>query len=127
MTICGVCGVYRVRLTVWRRGERRYFILKGSRLFFARSETAAPHGVIDLSNCMTVKSAEMKVRKKNAIEVSTVDTTYFMYADTEKEKDDWIGAVGRAIVQASSTFTHDDNAEDDGSDDDEETEYSYGK
>jgi hypothetical protein len=37
--------------------------------------------------------------KKNAIEVSTADTTFFMYADTEKEKDEWIGAIGRAIVQ----------------------------
>mmetsp|Transcript_22579 Transcript_22579/g.58660 ORF Transcript_22579/g.58660 Transcript_22579/m.58660 type:complete len:82 (+) Transcript_22579:586-831(+) len=26
-----------------------------------------------------------------------------MYADSEKEKDDWIGAIGRAIVRCSST------------------------
>lgn len=89
----------------WRR---RYFFLKGSKLFFAKGEFSAPHGMIDLSTCMTVKSAEMKVQKKNALEVSTKDTTYFMYADTEKEKDEWIGAIGRSIVQASSTFTEDD-------------------
>jgi hypothetical protein len=28
-----------------------------------------------------------------------------MYADSEKEKDEWIGAIGRAIVQSSRTFT----------------------
>ena len=65
---------------------------------------------------MTVKSAELKVffmdlvymyhngismhqaGKKNAIEVSTKENTYYMYADTEKEKDDWIGAIGRFVL-----------------------------
>lgn len=72
--------------------------------------------MIDLSTCMTVKSAELKAGKKNAIEVSTADTTFYMFANTEKEKDEWIGAVGRAIVQASATFTNDDgNDEEDNS------------
>lgn len=56
-----------------------------------QNETLAPHGMIDLSSCMTVKSAEQKAQKRFALEVSTPDTTYLMYADTEKEKDDWIG------------------------------------
>lgn len=33
---------------------------------------------------MTVKSAEQKTSKRNALEVSTHETTYFMYANTEK-------------------------------------------
>ena len=53
----------------------------------------------DLAACMTVKSAELRAGKKHAIEVSTADTVFYMYADTEKEKDEWIGAIGRAIVQ----------------------------
>jgi hypothetical protein len=102
----------------------RYFILKGSKLFFAKNETSTPHGMIDLSQCMTVKSAELKAGKRNAIEVSTADTTYFMFADTEKEKDEWIGAIGRAIVQASATFTNDDDVDpDNNSDESEENEY----
>lgn len=78
--------------------------------------------MIDLSVCMTVKSAELKAGKKNAIEVSTDDTVYYMYADTEKEKDEWIGAIGRAIVQSSATFTADDNVDPDNynSDDDDD-------
>ena len=27
-----------------------------------------------------------------------------MYADTEKEKDDWIGSVGKSIVRCSNTY-----------------------
>ena len=41
-----------------------------------------------------------------------------MFADSEKEKDDWIGAIGRAIVRCSSTYTNEDGAEDNGSDSD---------
>ncbi len=88
----------------WRR---RYFILKGSNLFFAAAENAAPHGMIDLSKCQTVKSAEIKANKKYAFEVSTQDTTFYMYADSEKDKDEWIGAIGRSIVQSSKTFQKD--------------------
>ena len=53
-----------------------------------------------------------------ASQVSTQDTTFLMFADTEKEKDDWIGAIGRAIVRCSTTYTNDDGMEDDSEDDD---------
>lgn len=92
--------------------------MKGSKLFFAKGEFSAPHGMIDLSTCMTVKSAELKAGKKNAIEVSTKEKTFYMYADTEKEKDEWIGAIGRSIVQSSATFTTDDANNSDSDDDD---------
>jgi hypothetical protein len=95
-------------LAQWRR---RFFILKGSHLFFASDETTAPHGMIDLSKCQTVKSAEIKAGKKNAIEVSTQDTTFYMYADNEKDKDEWIGAIGRSIVQSSRTYQKDDGGD----------------
>lgn len=149
--------------SVWLKDwRRRYFILKSSKLFFCKSENSTPHGMIDLASCMTVKSAEYKAHKRNALEVrdpppspprppprpnheylaqvSTPDTTYLMHADTEKEKDDWrvrprtgeenavgarklpsdnrrIGAIGRAIVRCSSTYTNDDGMEGDQSED----------
>lgn len=107
--------------SVWLKDwRRRYFILKNSKLFFAKSEFSAPHGMIDLSRCQTVKSAELKAGKKNAIEVSTPDTTFYMFADTEKEKDEWIGAIGRAIVQSSATFTNEDGADNGNSDEEDD-------
>ena len=80
--------------------------------------------MIDLVNCMTVKSAELKAKKRNALEVSTHETTFLMFADTEKEKDDWIGAIGRAIVKCSSTFTNDDGMEDQSDDEEDEEDAS---
>ncbi|KAG5192036.1 hypothetical protein JKP88DRAFT_230679 [Tribonema minus] len=108
---------YLTKQSSWLKDwRRRFFILKGSKLFFAKSEMAAPHGMIDLSSCMTVKSAEQKTHKRNALEVSTQDTTFFMFAGTEKEKDDWIGAIGRAIVQSSSTYQNEEASGDSDSD-----------
>ena len=60
--------------------------------------------MIDLSQCTTVKSADLKSKKRNSFEISTPETTYLLYADTEKEKDDWIGSVGKSIVRCSNTY-----------------------
>lgn len=104
----------------WRR---RYFFLKDSKLFFAKGEFTPAHGMIDVSQCTTVKSAELKARRKFAIEVSTKDQTFYMCADSDKEKDDWIGAIGRSIVQSSSTYTPD--AQKDGEESDDDSEVAY--
>ncbi len=65
----------------------------------------APHGVIDLSQCLTVKSANDKTGKSFSFEVATPDQVYFMCASDEATKDDWIGAIGRAIVRYSASYT----------------------
>ncbi len=41
-------------------------------------------------------------------EVATPEATFYMYAENEKLKDDWIGAIGRAIVRYSKAFTADE-------------------
>lgn len=96
---------YLTKQSMWLKDwRRRYFILSGSKLFFAKTPYSAPHGMIDLSTATTVKSADLKSKKKNSFEISTHEFTYLMYADSDKEKDDWIGSVGRAIVRSSGTF-----------------------
>lgn len=70
--------------------------------------------MIDLSTATTVKSADIKSQKKNSFEISTSEITYLMFADSEKEKDEWIGNVGRAIVRASTTFLQKNEVENGG-------------
>lgn len=110
-------------LKEWRR---RYFALKGNKLHFAKSASVRahallpaprgradggdrdvdaqwppqdePHGTIDLAECLTVKSAEDKTGKPFSFEVATPDATYYMYAESEKQKDEWIGAIGRFVL-----------------------------
>ncbi len=90
----------------WRR---RYFMLQGSKLFFAKSESCAPHGMIDLKDpTLTVKCVNHKTGKKNSIEIGIKGCPMaYVFADTEIEKDMWISAIGRAIVSSQST----DNSE----------------
>eukprot|EP00978_Attheya_sp_CCMP212_P025742 scaffold83347_cov42-Attheya_sp.AAC.3 len=85
------------------------------------SEYSAPHGMVDLSLCTTVKSADLKAHKRNSFEVSTAETTFLLYADSEKEKDDWIGSIGRSIVRCSSTYNRQPTSNLDGDDDDSDT------
>jgi hypothetical protein len=62
--------------------------------------------------------------KRHCFEVATPDEVFFMYADNEKEKDEWIGAIGRAIVKYSGSFQgskNDDSSSDDSSDEEEDT------
>jgi cytohesin len=120
---------YLTKQSMWLKDwRRRYFILSGSKLFFAKTPYSAPHGMIDLSTATTVKSADLKSRKKNSFEISTHDFTYLMYADSDKEKDDWIGSVGRAIVRSSGTFLKKGVEEngDYGNNDDDNDEYNGG-
>ena len=59
---------------------------------------------------------------RHCFEVATGENVFFMYADTEKQKDEWIGAIGRAIVKFSGVFHNKDeeSSSDDDSEDDEE-------
>lgn len=49
-----------------------------------------------------MKSAEDKTGKSFAFEVATPDATYYMHADSEKQKDEWIGAIGRCVGRPRS-------------------------
>jgi hypothetical protein len=60
--------------------------------------------MVDLALCTTVKSADLKSKKRHSFEISTAETCFLLYADTESEKDDWIGRVGKAIVRCSRTY-----------------------
>eukprot|EP00940_MAST-03C_sp_MAST-3C-sp2_P002878 g2878.t1 len=96
-------------LKEWRK---RYFLLKGNQLTFSKKKGDEPHGMIDLEKCVTVKSAEEKTNKRNCFEIATPENVFYMYASTEKEKDEWIGAIGRAIVRYSNVYHDDDDADD---------------
>ncbi|OIW09547.1 hypothetical protein TanjilG_30866 [Lupinus angustifolius] len=94
-------------IKTWRR---RYFVLKQGKLFWFKDPTTAaspsgvPRGVIPVSDCLTVKGAEDVLRKPSAFEISTPNSTMYFLADSDKEKEDWINSIGRAIVQHSRSL-----------------------
>ena len=75
----------------WRR---RFFMLKGSKLFFAESEYAgAPKGLIDLGERMTVRASP---EHPGGIEIPTAATTFILLADDEPTRFEWISEFFRS-------------------------------
>lgn len=60
----------------------------------AQTTSAAPHGMIDLVDCVSVK-ADMGSKKPSALEVVTRDETIAMHAATDHEREGWLGAIGK--------------------------------
>ena len=88
-------------------------------MYFSKDTTDEPHGIIDLKDCLTVKSAEEKSGKPHSFEVATPEHTYYMFADDEASKDEWIGAIGKAIVRYSRSYRPEEVDDDSSSDEDD--------
>mmetsp|Transcript_9636 Transcript_9636/g.16937 ORF Transcript_9636/g.16937 Transcript_9636/m.16937 type:complete len:118 (-) Transcript_9636:42-395(-) len=99
---------YLTKRSKWlKEWRKRYCVLKDNRLYFCKTPDSPPHGEVDLKDCLTVKSAEDRTNKRFCFEVATPQEVVFLYAENEKQKDDWIGAIGKAIVRYSSAYTED--------------------
>ncbi len=70
-------------------------------------------------DCISVKSAEVKSKRSNALEIILKNERFLFFANTEREKDEWIGQIGKAIVNHSSMYVKDDD-DDTGENDDED-------
>jgi hypothetical protein len=96
----------------WRR---RWFVLKSGKILWFKTDADAlnpssqPRGVVDVRRCLSIKGAEDALNKPCAFEISTSDgESMFFIADSDKEKEDWINAVGRAIVRHSRALLEHD-------------------
>jgi hypothetical protein len=75
----------------------------------ASSPQSHPRGVVDVRRCLSIKGAEDAINKPFAFEVSTNEgESMFFIADSDKDKEDWINAVGRAIVRHSRALLEHD-------------------
>jgi hypothetical protein len=109
---CGWLNKQGEFIKTWRR---RWFILKQGKIFWFMSDAVTqetiPRGVIDINKCLSIKGAEDTINKPFAFEVSTNSDSMFFIAETEKEKEDWINAVGRAIVKHSRSLLENDRGD----------------
>lgn len=97
--LCGYLHKQSKWFRVWRS---RYFVLKGSKIYFSTKQGAPYHGMIDLDECISVKPAnDTLLRRAHTIEIRTPKDSFYLFASREKTKEDWIGAISRAIVRTS--------------------------
>jgi hypothetical protein len=99
-------------IKTWRR---RWFVLKQGKIFWFKSDIvdpdSVPRGVIEVNKCLSIKGAEDVLNKPHAFELSTTEDSMFFIAETVKEKEDWINAVGKAIVRHSKSLLDNDHAD----------------
>jgi len=93
-------------LKLWRK---RWFVLKAGHIFWFMpgsdvTPQSVPRGWIEVKTCLSVKGAEDALNMPHAFEISTNFDTMYYRADSDKEKEDWINAIGRAIVRHSSSL-----------------------
>jgi len=107
-------------LKQWRR---RWFVLDDNKLysFKSKDEMKSATETIDLKVFSSVKSSEDFTGKANSFDVYSPDFVFSMAAETESAKEDWIRAIGKAIVMSHNKPVKEyDEDEDDDDDSDEE-------
>lgn len=99
-------------IKTWRR---RWFVLKQDKIFWFKSDVVTPdsqpRGIIEVNKCLSIKGAEDTINKPHSFEISTADDSMYFIADSDKEKEDWINAVGRAIVKHSRSLLPEDRGD----------------
>ena len=83
----------------WRE---RYFILKGPKIFFTKSPTDAPHGIIHLVDCVGVEDVKQSYKDHTLEIIMRSDERFILSAGSKQNKDAWISSINRAIAIATS-------------------------
>jgi len=85
---------------VFKRWRRRWFVLQDSTLYSFKRERVydTPTEIIDLRVFSSVKSSEDYKHRAHSFDVYSTDMVFSMVAPAEGDKEDWIRAIGRAIV-----------------------------
>eukprot|EP00828_Plagiopyla_frontata_P035540 TRINITY_DN4691_c0_g1_i1.p2 TRINITY_DN4691_c0_g1~~TRINITY_DN4691_c0_g1_i1.p2 ORF type:complete len:116 (-),score=28.06 TRINITY_DN4691_c0_g1_i1:117-464(-) len=85
-------------LKEWRQ---RWFVLTSDALYSFKEEKSykSPTETIQLKDCTTIKSAEDEVKKENSFRIDCGERIFFIIANSNTEKESWIGAIGKAMVK----------------------------
>jgi len=94
-----------------KRWKKRWFVLQDSTLYSFKKEKhyENPTEVVDLRVFSSVKSSEDYTNRINSFDVYSADMVFSMVAASESEKEDWIRAIGRAIVISRTKSWQDEN------------------
>jgi len=86
-------------LKQWRK---RWFVLDDNKLYSFKSKDEMKNATetIDLKVFSSVKSSEDYTGRANSFDVYSPDFIFSMAAETESDKEDWIRAIGKAIVMS---------------------------
>ena len=98
---------YLYKKSQWlREWRKRYFILKGKKLYFSDSASNDPHGEIDLESVINITCIDEKSSISNGDEnekcffqlITRSYGTYYFYTENKKMRKDWMHVIERAII-----------------------------
>lgn len=94
-------------MRTWRR---RWIVLSGNKLYsFKESKNYVdPTEVIDLKVFSSVKSSSDFTGKPNSFDVYSSEMNFSLAAKSTKDKEDWIRAIGKAIVLSRTSSWQND-------------------
>ena len=82
--------------------RERFFVLKGSKIFFGKTSTEV-HGMIDLCDCISVKSVEDE-HMPHAIQIVLKDESFLVSPQNTREQEKWVKSVQNAVTRIRSQF-----------------------
>eukprot|EP00825_Cyclidium_porcatum_P025185 TRINITY_DN27447_c0_g1_i1.p1 TRINITY_DN27447_c0_g1~~TRINITY_DN27447_c0_g1_i1.p1 ORF type:complete len:127 (+),score=21.39 TRINITY_DN27447_c0_g1_i1:85-465(+) len=96
-------------LKQWRQ---RWFVLTPNTLYTFKEQKIykSPTEIIPLKQVTTIKSTDDETNKSNSFKIEVQDRKFYMAASTNHEKEQWIGAIGKAMVKLN---TRKNNLDDD--------------
>jgi hypothetical protein len=97
----------------FKRWRKRWVVLQDSMLysFKKQGDYTNPTEVIDLTVFSSVKSTEDYTNRANSFDVYSSTMGFSLVAATENDKEDWIRAIGRAIVITRTNTWQDEDSE----------------
>jgi len=109
-------GFLEKQSRVFKRWRKRWFVLQDSTLYSFKKERVydVPTEIIDLRVFSSVKSSEDYTHRAHSFDVYSTDMVFSMVAPAESDKEDWIRAIGRAIVISRTKNWQEDGGDGDG-------------
>jgi len=97
----------------FKRWRKRWFVLQDSTLYSFKKERVydTPTEIVDLRVFSSVKSSEDYTHRAHSFDVYSTDMVFSMVAPAEGDKEDWIRAIGRAIVISRTKNWQEDGGE----------------
>jgi hypothetical protein len=98
---------------ILRQYRKRWLVLTRTHLYTFKKDSsyAEPTEVVELRACGTVKSADEITNKAYSFTVQVPDRNFYFACANEKERNEWVAAIGRATTESRRVRSYSEEIE----------------